>query len=292
MIEFSVIIPNTDSPVLAQVLAALARQTIDPARFEVLVVGSGTPQPLPGLQVRFLPATGPLFASAKRNRGMREAEGRLFLFLDDDCLPETGWLEQHARRHALGETVVGGAFNFDRGNYFQLADNVSSFGPLMPFRRGGARLWLSSGNLSLDRATAAKVGDMREDLKSSEDMEWCVRLRQLGHTMYFEPRAVVRHQPQRRTLASVWSHWVGYGTYEAPIRAKYAPWLGKPAWYDWRWLYTWGSPAVAAWTTLRTFDHIRMWAYLDTLPLVFVTKLAWCWSAARHFPAAPPDSSR
>jgi hypothetical protein len=50
-------------------------------------------------------------------------------------------------------------------------------------------------------------------------------------------------------------------------------------------VFLWGAPLVAAWATARNFGHPEMLRrYWHTLPMVYLTKLAWCWGAFRDFP--------
>ncbi len=87
---------------LSALLASLRQQTLDRARFEVVVVDDGSSDDTPSvlaaelargeLDLRVLRndrAHGP--ASA-RNSGWRAARGRLIAFTDDDCTATAGWL--------------------------------------------------------------------------------------------------------------------------------------------------------------------------------------------------------
>ena len=127
---------------------------------------------------RFVPTDqSSSFASSKRNLGIQLTKGKIFLFLDDDCLPAPDWLELHLYRHGQGEQIVGGAVAFDTKNYLQLADNVSAFHDLLPFIPESGRPYLSAANLSVRRKVVEKVGLMKTQLKRTEDLEWTIRFR-------------------------------------------------------------------------------------------------------------------
>src|SRR4051794_37569870 len=84
---------------LAFALEALAAQTLDRDRFEVIVVrasdsADGALADVPaGLPVRYItcPVAG---AAAQRNLGWRATDAPLIAFTDDDCRPAPDWLER------------------------------------------------------------------------------------------------------------------------------------------------------------------------------------------------------
>ncbi|MDQ6613550.1 MAG: glycosyltransferase family 2 protein [Actinomycetota bacterium] len=104
--EIAVVIPTFNRPErCAVLLASLSRQTLPPARFEVIVVDDCSteaedpvatlkalapdlPYRLQVLQTRSNRGPGPA-----RNVGWRAATAPLVAFTDDDCRPEAGWLE-------------------------------------------------------------------------------------------------------------------------------------------------------------------------------------------------------
>lgn len=286
MKSLSVIIPNTNSLLIREVLCALRRQTVEMSTIEVLVVGvDELGFVVEDELVQFIPTDQSAYASDKRNIGMRKAQGDIFLFLDDDCLPAPDWLEYHLYRHRHREQVVGGAVTFDSRNYFQLADNISAFHDLLPFMLEGPRPYLATANLSVGRAVVEKAGEMEEHKNRAEDLEWTARFRALGYTLYFEPRAVVYHDPPRCNFSTVWRHWTDDAHDTLSVRLRYSRLLRTPRLARHRWLFWWGAPLVAAWATARTFGHPRILSqYWHTLPLVYLTKLAWCWGAFKDFP--------
>ncbi|MCU7727527.1 glycosyltransferase [Actinoplanes sp. KI2] len=100
----TVVVPTLGRPSLGRLLAALA----GPA--EVLVVDDrrDRSQPLPvpaGVTVVPGPARGP---AAARNVGWRAAATEWVAFLDDDVLPDPGWLDRLAEDLAAAPAQVGG----------------------------------------------------------------------------------------------------------------------------------------------------------------------------------------
>ena len=291
MKRYSIIIPTWNSPLLGTICDALRCQTTGLEAVEVLIVGADESGAVVEDETfRYLANSDSMGGATERNIGMRAASGEIVLFLDHDCVPAADWLAQHLHRHAQGEQIVGGAVTFGTRNYLQLADNVSAYHDLLPFTWAGERLYLSAANLSVRRDVVAHVGAMREDMRRAEDLDWSARLRSLGYRLYFEPRAVVWHDPPRRTWRSVWRHWTGDAHDTLRVRLHYADLLRTPSLARQRWPLLWAAPLVAAWATARTFNHPQTVArYWHTLPLVYLTKLAWCWGGFKRFPTHIPE---
>jgi glycosyltransferase involved in cell wall biosynthesis len=94
---FSVIVPFLDEERwLPQCLAALRKQSIDPAHVEWILIDNGSTDRSADI-VRAEPRAR-LLAEARRdpylarNQGIRAARGRYLAFLDADCLAEPDWL--------------------------------------------------------------------------------------------------------------------------------------------------------------------------------------------------------
>lgn len=102
--DISVVVPTHDrAGRLEALVRALEHQTLRAERFEVVVVddcsSDGTGAELDRLaassSVQVLALTTPINAgpAAARNLGWRKASAPLLAFIDDDCIPEPGWLE-------------------------------------------------------------------------------------------------------------------------------------------------------------------------------------------------------
>ena len=286
MKKFSVIIPATDPARMGDLLEALQAQSITLADGEVIVVGSDRSGLAAACEwARFIPTQPPYtYASDKRNTGMRAACGEIFLFTDDDCLPRPDWIERHLARQADGHTVVGGAVEFPRGNILQLADNLSAFHFMTPSTTAGLRPYLCTANLSVHTSVVEQAGEMEAHQNRADDLEWTLRMHAQGIKLYFDPNIPVLHDPERRTLDAVWRHWVVDAPATLRVRLRYANLLGTPRLARYRAAYLLGAPLIAAWATGGVFSqpgHLK--TYWRTLPLVYLTKLAWCWSAYRNW---------
>jgi GT2 family glycosyltransferase len=201
----SVVIPTRNAPPsLTTTLAGLARQTLPPDRYEVLVVGGVdeeaiercVPAGLP-YSLRILVKRGP-GASRRRNFGAEHARADLLVFLDDDMGPEPGLLEGHVRAHAAGSgrRVVMG--------YLPPPLDVSGAGGQVDWLKAELRDWwedgfvamtqpghrfsysdVLSGNLSLPTALFQEVGGFDLDYyPCRDDFELGVRLLQAGAQLH------------------------------------------------------------------------------------------------------------
>ena len=286
MKEVSIIIPNHNSPVIDQVCLALHQQTYDLTHVEVIIVGTDDLDLICCDElVRFIPTGQDMNAAVNRNIGIENAQGAILVFLDSDCLPGEEWLSAHHSRHAAGEKVVGGAFAFDDHNYWQLADNLSAFHEWLPFTNLKPRLYVPAANLSVQRDVLNAAGLMLPFLDLAEDLEWTIRIRNLGYSLFFEPRALVKHAPPRNTFPAVWRHWYYNAKYTLWVRWRYRAALDTPGLARHHALYLFFAPVIALWATAKTFSHAKTRRdHMTTLPIVYLTKLIWCLGAFFNFP--------
>jgi glycosyltransferase involved in cell wall biosynthesis len=214
----SVVVPTynrRDS--LRSCLDGLARQTFDPARFEVVVVSDGATDGSEAMVAGIAPLLpfrlnlvrqvngGP---SKARNRGVREARGEVVILLDDDMEPLPEFLAEHAARHEHCEDLV-------------------VIGPMLPdpARCAAEPVWIAwehamlgrqyrawetgewggagpnhfySGNASLRREHILAVGGFDESFTRQEDVELAFRMqRARGVRFAFHAAAAGLHRPDR-----------------------------------------------------------------------------------------------
>ena len=69
------------------------------------------------------------------------------------------------------------------------------------------------------------------------------------------------------------------------VRLENAEVMGTPKLATYRFLYLYASPFIALWASGRTLLNPQTFKKCwHTLPLVYLTKLAWCWGAYINFP--------
>jgi glycosyltransferase involved in cell wall biosynthesis len=210
-VTFSVVIPTYRRPeTLFPVLDALGRQAAPP-EFEVVVVDDGSGDDTPRLLAEYSPPypfrffsqenSGP--ASA-RNRGVREARGKVILFLGDDTVPEPALLGVHGKAHAEKRpypVAVLGYTTWPRDlRVSPFLHHINEYG--LQFGYGLIRdpeqvpfNFFYTSNVSLPRALLLGAGlfDTSFPHAAWEDIEVAYRLMQRGMRMLYRPEAVARH---------------------------------------------------------------------------------------------------
>jgi len=73
--------------------------------------------------------------------------------------------------------------------------------------------------LSIRRELFTALGgfDQRFPGAAGEDIDLSWRLRQQGHSLLFEPRAIVYHRPQRNSAGAVWAHLHRFGQAQSTL---------------------------------------------------------------------------
>jgi GT2 family glycosyltransferase len=156
-----------------------------------------------------------------RNIGWRRSDADWLIYLDDDCLPEPGWLEalEHEIRENADADYVSCAIaqlNEPGGDY--KAYSVFS----VPEHRRLEGRWTQPSSLgygacyAVRREVVERLGGWDErlgagvpDFPASDDMDFNFRLMRAGGVAYLTPRGRVLHD-QWRDPADLPAHYRGY----------------------------------------------------------------------------------
>jgi mycofactocin system glycosyltransferase len=209
----------------------------------VLVVDDGSTDPAPVAAIAQKHGAGLLRReqnggpAAARNDGLSATDSRFVAFLDSDCTPAPGWLEQligHVAEERVAavaprvRSAEGGAL---------LARYARARGPLdagpreAGVRPGGRVAYVPTAALLVRRAALGAGFDPA--LRYGEDVDLVWRLHDAGHRVRYDPRTVVTH-----TEPATWPAWLArrhrYGTSAAPLsrrhRGRLTP-LVLPPWH-------------------------------------------------------------
>jgi len=204
--DISVVIPAYNRPQrLHRCLTALARQTLDGARFEVVVVDDGSEPPLekpaPGETVPInlvwhrQENRGP---AAARNAGAELVRAPMLAFTDDDCAPAPDWLERLCEALTQeGDHIVGGLVNnaLDGNNFARASQDIVSF--LFDYFDHARHLlpFATTNNMAMRRDLFDRLAGFSTAFRyaASEDRDICERLVLAGGSVSFTPLARVDH---------------------------------------------------------------------------------------------------
>ena len=210
--EVSVVIPTRDrAERLRAALEALRAQSLDPGRFEIVVVDDGSTDSTaevlgnegdgPALHSLRLRGRGP---AAARNAGWRAARAPLVAFTDDDCEPDEGWLRilLEANEATPGAILQG------------VTRPIAREAGLLqrPFTRTrvieGPSPWFATCNIAYPRELLERLGGFDElfpeALGEDTDLGW--RALEEGARAEFVPGAIVHHAVEDLGAAGYMRH--------------------------------------------------------------------------------------
>jgi mycofactocin system glycosyltransferase len=227
--DVTVVVPAYRRP------AALARCLGGLAGLDVIVVDDATPEPSPvravakaagARYVRLPENRGP---AAARNAGLAHATTRLVAFVDSDCRPPAGWLDQlvgyfdDPRVAAVAPRVVPSEGATSTLSRFERASSALDMGRHPALVRPGSRLgFVPSATLVVRRDVLREPGfGFDEALQLGEDVDLVWRLADAGHHVRYEPGVVVHHDPPTSL-----PRWAGrrfeYGTSAVDLELRHA----------------------------------------------------------------------
>jgi glycosyltransferase involved in cell wall biosynthesis len=198
-VEISVVTPTRDrAPVLARCLDTLTRQSLDPARYEILIVDDGSTDDTPAVveaarrgatcEVRMFRLGQHAGIPAARNRAIQEARGDLIVFVDSDELAPASFLAAHLDCHRRGPNVIC------RGPV------IITHALDRPFEARGGILDLSTAYFDTDNASVRRSDLLRAGLFDEsfspygwEGLDLGFRLRTLGLRRVFRRDAALYH---------------------------------------------------------------------------------------------------
>jgi len=179
---------------------------------------------------------------AARNTGLRAAGTEVVAFLDSDCVPRPGWLENllpHFADPAVG-AVAPRIVPHEHGNgwlaRYEGASSTLDMGARPSVVRPGSRVSYVPGAALAVRRQAAGDG-FRDGMYVGEDVDFVWRLAAAGWRVRYEPRAAMGHD-HRVTFRAWFSRRSDYGTSAAAleelhpgsVRPLYASWWTVGAW--------------------------------------------------------------
>jgi GT2 family glycosyltransferase len=210
--SLSIVIPTYNRrDRLKRLLNTLERLHAASPEFEVIVVVDGSTdgtvemlselRPTYSMQVLAQANRGP---AAARNRAMAAAGGEVLLFLDDDVTPESGLIARHLAMHereddavVIGPMRAPGDSRMAPWLQWEAAMLQKQYGAMLRGLYPPTPRQFYTANASIRTAHARAAGGFDESFTRAEDVEFAYRLSDRGLRFFFDPAAVVWHEPDR-----------------------------------------------------------------------------------------------
>ena len=274
---------------LKRVVLSLARQTLKPDQFEIIVVDDGSQDDTPFVcdtlrgklsNLKYISTGANHGLAHARNLGIQAASGKYILFTDDDCIPATDWVERLSI--ALeSNPIVAGTVASPVNDYVKLCHNISVFHAFMPGRKPGLVQFIAGANMGFWRSVIEELSGFQEDLRTAQDMEFILRARLEGFKIYFVPGAIVTHDPERLSVADIFRYSSEHASVTILLRIRYNSLLKSPFILRSSLFTLLVAPIIALKVTFEIYlRNFRLAKFFWTAPLVYMLKLAWCWGAA------------
>jgi len=218
--KISVVVPTYNrSAALRSCLNALADDV--PCDTEVIVVSDGGDRAIfPDLSEIGLKLNltvihthhgGPAHA---RNVGLKTSTAPIVAFIDDDCIPNPGWLRRLTERVCLDPPVAAGGLTLNGlpGNICaETAQIILDIAELDQRQRKYGPLFYPTNNIAFPTGPLVAIGGFDPAFTTSEDRELCRRWLRAGFGLIKAADAVISHYPQMN-LRGFWRKYVSYGS--------------------------------------------------------------------------------
>ncbi len=212
---------------IGRCLDAIHRQQV--VCFQTIVVDDGSSDGTadwiaehhPWVELLRLPASG---LSAARNAGAAAARGHLLAFTDDDCEPDAEWLkrlQEYLLQHP-DVAACGGPNLPQQPKSWQEAVVCAAPGAASHVMLDDEHAeHLPGCNLVVRKSAFESIGGFDPQFHTAgDDVDFCWRLQDAGHTLGFVPAAFVWHW-RRPTLQAFLKQQIGYGKAERLLIAKH-----------------------------------------------------------------------
>ncbi len=186
----------TEHSSLPALLGSLRAQTLEPDRYEVIIVDNASTDDTAeiaqafGAQVVHEPLPN---RSRARNRGVAAASARLYAFTDADCIADSGWLK-NLLANASEAPLIAGEVKLRTGanpNVIERFESLWRFGQEWWVQQG----WAATANLLVHAEVFDAVGGFDPSWRHiGEDVDFCFRARRAGYSLAYSPAAVVEHE--------------------------------------------------------------------------------------------------
>lgn len=281
----TIIIPSYESgDTIERCLQSLLNQNTK-AAFEIILVDSSPNKDVDNIanrfpKVRLIKLRDRTYAGIARNIGAKQARGELLIFVDADIVLSDDWVENAIQYHGSGHDVFAGSIDLWNHKKESMMGKLEYFfeqSEFKPSMKESARWFLSSTALAVQGRIFHK--ERFNDMQSSEDVDFTVRLRKSGHTLYFNPKLKAFHI-FHTSFKELWRKAYNFGLSNMQNRKEHnlpgAYFVHKPV------LRLFAIPGFAvvkftriSWRNFTHNDLLGKGQYVLMLPLMIILISAW-----------------
>ncbi|HWP47161.1 MAG TPA: glycosyltransferase [Candidatus Limnocylindrales bacterium] len=202
MIDVSIVVPFHNSErYLMECIEGLLSQDYPRERYEIVMVDNNSTDASVRIVKRYprvrLISEGRRGAYAARNRGVREAKGKIIAFTDSDCVPFKDWLQGIKEAMAHPEVgIVIGSLRFARDSFLLslLADYENEKDHYVFTSKIKELYYGYAGNMAIRKELFAEIGPFVERIRGSDTIfiHQCMA-KYSCEVVHYSPQIRVRH---------------------------------------------------------------------------------------------------
>ncbi len=221
-IEVSVIMPsyNSEKHICRSLQALHNQQTAIP--YEIIVFDSsedGTQKIIKESfpNVKLIESQKRVFAGQARNLAIQQSSGKVYAFIDSDCVAHPQWLERGVKSLEK-KTIVGGAIrNGTTSSVIGTADYLLTFNEFLPSWPAREIKHMASCNLFCKKELFDSIGGF-PNMWPGEDTIFTMEARKRTK-LYYNPELIVTHH-NRISLINFIKHHTRYGKLSSIVRKE------------------------------------------------------------------------
>ncbi|MFZ9660309.1 MAG: glycosyltransferase family 2 protein [Chitinophagaceae bacterium] len=206
--DFSIIIPTANRPDLLEKCIEEILDQVNQYKesVEVIVSDDSVSESInenlrlqyPSIKWMNGPHSGP---AANRNHATTNAKGDWLLFIDDDCIPTSGWFEAYL--NAIQESEHTVVFE---GKTVALGERTS-FAQVAPVNENGGNLWSCNFLIKNDFYKELNGFDESFPYPAMEDVDLCIRIKKNKQILFVSDAVVYHPWRTMKPFSMFQKHW-------------------------------------------------------------------------------------
>jgi len=232
-----VIITRNRAQMLDQCIAALSEQTYPSEHFEVVIVNDGSTDHTPDIIDRWTQESHITLRgfyvdkfgySRARNVGVKNSNGEIISFTDDDCVPQKDWVERvvqwfdkYSEIDVVGQTTIP----IFRNRLLKSLNNNLTITKPKEYHKIQEKSLLkirpfSTCNLHIIKESFDRIGGFNSNIPQSEDPDLILRLLKNKFNLLEVSDLNVLHY-ERDNFIDIFKRWFKFGKSDAWLVKKY-----------------------------------------------------------------------